>query len=579
MEINLIKAFKQFFDGTPPLKEKGNMIVDVSRMRNGKYYSAKAEYNDTLINNTTNRMGYTMIYPTVFDGEKNIGALGDAQRLILDFQVLSTRSWELYLKSDIAHTIISRKVKWVASDGLKLKVEPDANLFANLKIKIDIEKHNAIIESIWNNYIQTPICDYTGKKNLNELEEIQYKNRVVGGDVLCIIRLVKGVPKVQLIDGTHVMTPLSFGLVKTDPKVVDNVVGFDRINPDNGNRVRWGVEINSQGQSIAFFVRTGITSNEFVRIEKYNKTFGLLQADLLTGLEYRLDNNRGIPEISPNMENVGQLDKYKSAFVTREVERAKLVFSIEHELGASEEDPYVKNQAKKIGHYSQNDILQPSNDLAYTVEGKAIANDFAARRQQEIVNLPAGSKLTMNEGKSQAHFKDFYDPNVLTICATFGIPVEVALMKYEGSFSSSRAGLKDWEHTLKVDRKKCSSFKQMVFNYWLDIQVLQMNIDLPEYLDALYQGNWQVLAAYRNCEWVGSNVPHIDPEKEARTERIKLGGLFANVPLCTVESSTLSLSEGNSVANLSQAGRELKESVSAGFTIPISEQVQVKITE
>jgi capsid protein len=224
------------------------------------------------------------------------------------------------------------------------------------------------------------------------------------------------------------------------------------------------------------------------------------------------------------------------------------------------------------------DILSPSNDLGYVIEGKTIANDFAARTSKEIVNLPPGSKLAYYEGKQEKSFKEFYDPNVLAICATFGIPVEVALMKYEGSFSSSRAGLKDWEHTLKVDRKKASSFKQMVFNYWLDVMVLQDKIDLPEYMDALYEGNWDVLNAYRNCEWIGSNVPHIDPEKEVRAERAKLGALGVNAPLTTVEASTLALNGGNSVANISQFANELKECEKAGIPIP-QPQETIKSTE
>mgnify|MGYP006266556481 CR=1 FL=1 len=563
LNINrLPDVIRGVFTKKPKTDDRVDKLMNVERL-----YRAKADYSDTVMNYRNQSQGYTLIYPTIYDGENNLGELGNAQRLVLDFQVLSIRSWELFLKSDIAHTIISRKCKWVCSDGLKLKVEPDVNLFKQLGIKIDVETHNATIEALWKNYSTSFICDYNGKRTLDQLEAESYKNRVVGGDVLCIIRLIKGVPKVQLIDGTHVMTPLSFMLKKTDPEVVDNVIGFDRINPDNGNRVRLGVEIDNNGMPIAYFVRTGLTSNEYVRVERFNKAFGTIQAELLIGLEYRLDNNRGLPEVTPNMENLKLLSDYKHARVTGAVERAKVVFTIEHELGAGDENPYTQQQVSKLPNF-KGDLLSPSNDTGHVIEGKEIANNFAARTSKEIVNLPQGSKFGYYEGKQETTFKEFYDTNLLSICATFGIPIEVALMKYEGSFSSSRAGLKDWEHTLKVDRKKCSSFKQMVFNYWLDVMVLQDKIDLPEYMDALFNEDWQVLSAYRNCEWVGSNVPHIDPEKEVRAERAKLGALGINAPLTTIEASTLALNGGNSVANISQFANELKECEKVGIPTP-----------
>jgi hypothetical protein len=148
MVLNIKRpAFIDRWLGKPKDESRVDKIMNVERL-----YRARADYSDSVIDFRNQNQGYTLIYPTVFDGEKNFGELGNAQRLVLDFQVLSIRSWELFLKSDIAHTIISRKCKWVCSDGLKLKVEPDINLFKQLGIKIDVETHNSIIEAYWKNY-------------------------------------------------------------------------------------------------------------------------------------------------------------------------------------------------------------------------------------------------------------------------------------------------------------------------------------------------------------------------------------------------------------------------------------------
>jgi capsid protein len=555
----------------PPLITEAQRYVPEDKL---KKYRAMADGSTWWNGNG----GYPTVFPSFYNGENNLGALGDAQRLYADHQLLAARSWELYLKSDIAHTVISRKIKWVISDGLKLQVEPDAEVFNMLGIPIDIEKHNAKIEALWNNFIRSTQCDYNNRLNFAQLQVEQYKNRVVGGDVLAILRLKDGVPTVQLIDGTHVMTPIGFPLAPTDWNKIDNLIGFERYNPENGNPVRNGVEVDKNDFSVvAFHVRTWITSYNYIRIEKYNKRFGTIQANLLGGLNYRLDDYRGIPELTPNMENIKQISDYKAAIIQGAVSRANVAFSIEHELGGTGENPLAERMVNSIPQPFDN-VDGSTRDLGPVAEGKLIANNFTAETKKTMLNMPLGAHLKFHEAKQEAKYAEFLNPNLLAVCGTFGIPVEVAYMKYEGSFSSSRAGLKDWEHTLHVDRHMAAQFNQMFYDWWLDAMVLQGKLDLPIYRKALFEGNQDVLNAYRNAHWVGANVPHIDPEKEARTERLKLGALGANLPLTDQASATMALNGGNSIANTRQFARELDEAAKLKIPIPVPVE-QTRITE
>ena len=145
------------------------------------------------------------------------------------------------------------------------------------------------------------------------------------------------------------------------------------------------------------------------------------------------------------------------------------------------------------------------------------------------------------------------------------------MSKYDSNFSASRAALKDWEHTLTVDRQRFAfQFMQPIYNFWLYIEILKNNIQAPGYLKALAEGNLMVIESYTNSRFVGSNVPHIDPVKEVTAERLKLGLTGASIPLTTVEAATESLNEGDSDANMAQYALELEESKKLKIEVPIA---------
>ena len=69
--------------------------------------------------------GGRVINNIVFDGEKNLGEIGQLTNYHVDYYGLRTRSWKAYLDSDIAQTVIKKYTKWVVGAGLKLQAEPN----------------------------------------------------------------------------------------------------------------------------------------------------------------------------------------------------------------------------------------------------------------------------------------------------------------------------------------------------------------------------------------------------------------------------------------------------------------------
>ncbi len=132
------------------------------------------------------------------------------------------------------------------------------------------------------------------------------------------------------------------------------------------------------------------------------------------------------------------------------------------------------------------------------------------------------------------------------------------MSKYDSNFSASRAALKDWENTLNVKRKEFAfAFMQPIYNFFLEIEILNNRISAPGYLLARLIGDMYILEAYRNARFIGMPVPHIDPLKEVKAEREKLGARGADFPLTTVEAATENLGGGESRSNMEQFSEEL----------------------
>lgn len=480
---------------------------------------------------------YTPLFSVSYNGEKNLGEIGPIMKYSIDYGALRLRSWQSYLDSEITQTVINRFTTWVIGKGLKLQAEPEQRVLEMNGITLDFQKFSEDVESYFGVYSKSKISDFANMKSLNHNANAAFKNAIIGGDVLVVLRYVNGVTKIQLIDGAHIQSP-AYGTEAYPSKL------------ENGNVIKNGIEITPSGEHVRYFVCNADYS--FTAIDAKSKKTGLQLAFLVYGLEYRLDNVRGLPLVSTVLETLKKLERYKEATVGSAEERQKIALIIEHELGGSGENPLNRQLAKAMD-------FSEDNDLPKDVSGTELSNTVAVTTNKQAVNLPPGAKINSLESKNELYFKDFYTVNINLVCAALGIPPEVAMSKYDSNFSASRAALKDWEHTLNVKRASFSEqFYKPIYNFFLEVSILEDKIAAPGYLTAKMSDNVYLIEAYRNARFVGAPVPHIDPLKEVNAERMKLGTMGAHLPLTTLEAATEVLNGGESKSNIVQYGKEQK---------------------
>lgn len=477
---------------------------------------------------------YPLIRRKFYFGEKTPGELGSANDYILDYTLLRIYSWQSFLESEITQTVINKFNIWVAGNGLKLQAEPNKYVLSQEGIEVP-EEFSREVEERFKIWARSNYVDHAQMNNLNQLSTEAHKHAKIGGDILVVLRVVKGKVTIQLIDGEHIITPFF------DQKAI-------KMANDKGNVIRHGVEISPTGEHVAYHVLG--SDNIFYRVPRKGARTGRIMAFLVYGSRYRIDEVRGMPLISSVLETLRKLDRYKEATVGSAEERQKIAYSVEHTKDSTGENLlWAKLQnSRDLG-------MGEAPETKSTEEAEAAATKIATTTGKSVFNMPVASQLKLLESKNELYFKEFYDTNFDSVCSALMIPPEVARSMYNSNYSASRAAMKDWEHALKTTRVKfADQFYQPYYNLWLDMEILGLKISAEGYIGAVQNKNILALEAYRNARWMGASVPHIDPLKEVLAERKKLGD--DKTPLISYEQATENLDQGDWRQNVAKNKEE-----------------------
>ncbi len=498
----------------------------------------KAESN-LLYGNGYSWNNYYPIVEKSWDGEKTLGELGYVVKNIPNYESLRLRSLDAYIKTDVVKIIASKHFDWVVGSGLKLQVEPNRTVLESEGIKID-GSFQKLVEARFMIYANSINCDYSKQKNLHQLAYDFYKAKYLEGDCLCICRFDDNGPNIQFVGAEHIRTPL-------DEKSLKD---FN----ESGNYIEHGIEFNSKGEHVAFYVCKKSKDSlllDFERIEAYGKNSGRKVAWMISGERISPDHKRCVPKISQILEKVNKLDRFVESSVSKSEQEAKMLYSITHQEYSTGEDPLQKVFEKKL-----------KLDTTQVIDGYALADSLANRVTETTsnmtINLPPGAKLESFSSTSNSNFEQFFDANFKTISASTGVPPEVALQSYNSNYSASRAAINSWGYIIDIDRKDFENqFYKPFYKLWLEFEILKNKIQAPKFIKALYENDFMVVDAYCQCRFIGKNMPHIDPLKEIKAIRAMLGD-SDQTPLISREQATESLNSGEWSENYSKNLEESK---------------------
>lgn len=471
---------------------------------------------------------YGMEYPIFTigaDGEKTQGELGAPVDYDPMFYSMAARGWQMYMESDIAGTIINTFLDGVLGAGLKSQVQPIKELLGSDYNEDEYKK----IELRNRAYANDENSSHSKMMDLHEIVREAYRCAMVGGDCLQTYRYDNG-PTIELTDGRYIVDPDYDQMAKAK---------------ESGNKIIHGVEINKRGEHIAYHVLQSDGSTK--RHTRFTKS-GRLQCKMLYGDRYRIDDVRGMPLYIRSIEKMKKIDRYIEAMVGSAEERAKFSVFFEHNHFSTGEDPMMKaildaelsgEGAETVGLNYSNGILEAGKKYQQTT-GK------------QSVNMPVGATAKALDSTIELRLREFADGTFLYICASLGMPIEIALKKFEQSFSASRMASQVWKMTIKIRRRYIEkSCYQPFYNLQLDWDVLNGRIALPGYKQAIEGKDIVKLQAYRNARFIGPGVPQADPVKE-----VKAIVLMLQNNLMSHEEAVELLADGDFDSTLAKLGLE-----------------------
>ncbi|MDD2839813.1 MAG: phage portal protein, partial [Rickettsiales bacterium] len=293
-----------------------------------------------------------------------------------------------------------------------------------------------------------------------------------------------GIVKLQVIDGRDVC-----GGISTSPN----------------NKVIDGVEINQNGEHVAYYVATENGTNERV-IAKDSK--GNTQAWLVYANNSRISQVRGVSTICSIIQKIDQLSKYTENEVIASEVNSKLATVIEHTDQSDGKNPILVGRE-----------LIKNNGVTYNP-------DLEDSTKQAILKLTNGLLINLGVGKTMksfdtkrpnVNFEAFLDANAKYIFASQSIPFEIAVMLFSNNFSASRGALKMFELTLKIMRKNIiiDGIYKPTFKTFFLLENLKGNLDINNFDKIRNSPETQIdMNALNKCRFISPPIPHVDPLKE-----------------------------------------------------------------
>lgn len=496
-------------------------------------------------------------YPIItrtFDGEKTPGELGVVINSVPDYQRLRLRAYDAEIKTDIVKIITGKFFKWVVGSGLKLQSEPNKTLLESEGISENWPEVQKITEARFQAFAKSKHSDFSKMVNLHAKALDAYKTAFLGGDGLVVCRIENNNLNVQVIDGQHIKDPVG------DKVLMDGV-------KSRGNHVKHGIEFNSRGEHVAFFIYTLDPLKlvgKYERIQAKGDKSDRKLAWLIYGEKNRVDHVRGIPAISQILEKLNKLDRFTEASVSKAEQGANIVYSIEHDDNSTGENPMDKVMMAKAKLVSN--VADP-----YAL-ADGLANKITETTSNQTYNMPIGAKLKSFDTLSQGDFEKFYNPIFNSLCASVDVPPEVAMQMYNSNYSASRAAINSWGYIISIYRDKFSEdFYKPIYSLWLELEILKGKINLSGYIVALTKKDHIVIESYANCRFLGKNMPHIDPLKEIKAVREMLGTDGAT-PLISHEQAAEALNVGDFSENYAKYLEEDKGIVKPVIVEPITQR-------
>ena len=472
--------------------KKFSAKIGTPRAKNSGYSEGGAS------NNNKSLKGYN---PRKLGYKADIGA---------NLSTLRDRSADLAINTPVGTAAINTSTTHTVGAGLNVFPRPKFQILG-----ISAEEARAWARKVraeFDLWAESKDCDIYRKNNLYDMQSIAYQGYLTDGDSFAVFRRKPTTPdmpytlRLQLIEGNRVSNPLTDSTYVTgDP------TGVEALNQDNGNRILNGIEIDTDGAIVAYWVSNQVPGEPitsvlttWARVEAYGKRTSIPNV-LQISNDTRPEQYRGVPYLAPVIETLKQVYRYTNAELTSAIIKSYFALFFTEA---------VTNSGSLNDMLADNGVDDPTEPVVDVSEYNLGPGTLNA--------LPKGVDVkSVDASNAQSTFEVFSTQLIKQVGAALNQPYEVLMKNFNSSYSASRAAmLQAWEE-YKLRRKWFArDFCQPIYEIWLMEAVANGRIEAPGFFD-----DPLIRKAWCNADWFGPTMSILDPVKDMNgsTLRIKNG--------------------------------------------------------
>lgn len=404
----------------------------------------------------------------------------------------------LYMAAPVATGAINTNRTKVVGSGLKMKCAINRDVIGLSEEAA--QKWQRDTEAEWRMWCEKKSCDGMELNNFYELQQIAMKSWLMSGDVFALIKRYDTEPnnpytmRIQLVEADRISTPTSFGR----PAIEQYTTGT---NPDNGNTVYDGVEVDGNGKVVAYHICDKYpdevlgTKASWTRVTAKGERTGLPNILHIMDAE-RPDQYRGVSYLAPVVEILLQLRRYTESELTAAIIQSYFTAWVETEADTT---------AMPFNEVDEDEISASENEYEL---GPGTINI-----------MKPGEKVAMgNPNMPTAGFEAFMKSIIKQVGSALELPYDVLIKEFNASYSAAKGALEEAWEAFKMRRNWfVADFCQPIYEAWLAEAVAIGRIKAPGFFT-----DPRIRAAYCGARWDGPAQTHLDPVKEANAAVIQV---------------------------------------------------------
>ena len=417
-------------------------------------------------------------------------------------KTMKDRSQKAVGETAVGSMLLNTLLSFVIGQGLEAQSAPENTVlkWSDKRISRFMDES----ESFFRQYANSTRIDFYGRCNFAQLQQIAFREGAKDGDSLLhrsYRRKTKehdNEPWAQVLSGKWVRNPEASTM---DTKKCIGGVQFDDYGREKG------YHIAVVGETLEDTLSTHY-------VNKYNPATGFEEYRLVRMDMREANQVRGIPFLQPVLEDIFDLETFKSAYKAKAATQALFTGVITSEKDAPA--PAVST-LETIKHLAD----RPQDAEEESHKGKV---DDVSLGTGNIIELNPGEKFDMAESKVPAtDYAKFVETELAHIaagCGYGGLAYEMVLQKYSNNYSASRATIAGQEKKFRNLRESFAfGFCQPIWEQVIDYGIRKGYIDAPGYLE----GDWRTRQAILSCTWIGPSPININPKEEIEAHVLAIG--------------------------------------------------------